>query len=228
MKTVGICKTSYESGSASKITQRLSQVVVAIGAVSTGNTSTSSQTIHQYSLKYQELGAVKKSQLVSIEQCDGMGLCLPEVKLVSTLVNDVSGTFSHKHNVQGDGDGIWNKSSPLTGDVNGDGLTDLIFPFYDNGLVIRTKLSNGLRPLLSQVIQAKQKTTFTYEPLTNNAIYSKKQEMTYPIQEVQSTQYVVSKITQSDGLGIGDAHARTYTYEGKRRHMQGLGDLGLR
>ncbi len=63
---------------------------------------------------------------------------------VRTKMSNGNGTYTAYEQILGDGAGIY-EYPPMTGDVNGDGKTDLIFAFdYGNaGLTIRTKISNG-------------------------------------------------------------------------------------
>ncbi|TBR41535.1 hypothetical protein CBF23_009475 [Marinomonas agarivorans] len=91
-----------------------------------------------------------------------------------------------------------------------------------------TQFSQGVPNVVNVITDsAKQKTTFEYDYLTNPEVHTKGVATQYPLQERPPAQAVVTRMTQADGLGIGGTHARTYTYEGKRRHMQGLGDLGF-
>ncbi len=61
-----------------------------------------------------------------------------------TKLSNGDGTYTSVQQIMGDGPGVYDHPT-LTGDVNGDGRTDLIFVFdYGNsGLTTRTKLSNG-------------------------------------------------------------------------------------
>ncbi len=64
---------------------------------------------------------------------------------IRTKVSNGDGSFTHHYQILGDGSGV-HQHPTLTGDVNGDGKTDLIFIFQHwngSGLTIRTKFSNG-------------------------------------------------------------------------------------
>jgi hypothetical protein len=64
---------------------------------------------------------------------------------IRTKLSNGDGTYTNVTQVLGDGGGV-HQYPTLTGDVNGDGKTDLIFIFQHSngsGLNIRTKLSNG-------------------------------------------------------------------------------------
>ena len=68
-------------------------------------------------------------------------------------------------------------------------------------------------------------TNITYKPLTDNSVYTKGSGAVYPYLDLQAPLYVVSHVTNSDG--IGGNYAMDYTYTGAKSHLQGGGFLGF-
>ncbi|EEE35189.1 hemolysin-type calcium-binding protein [Rhodobacteraceae bacterium KLH11] len=64
---------------------------------------------------------------------------------IRTKLSNGDGTYVSTVDVFGDGQLIWEKTAPLVGDFNGDGLSDIAYSLYKDGSghEIRTKLSNG-------------------------------------------------------------------------------------
>ena len=115
-------------------------------------------------------------------------------------------------------------------DINGDGFVDVLRSGYGTSLA---RLNNNAHPRLKSVINGMGlNTTFTYKPLTDPSVYTKGSGAIFPAQDVQPSQYVVSKVAQSDGLG--GALTSSYSYEGLKIHnlgqgqRTGLGSLGFR
>lgn len=90
---------------------------------------------------------------------------------IRTKMSNGDGTFTAYHQVLGDGSGVL--SHPvLTGDVNGDGKTDLIFVFPSSGsggLTVRTKMSDALGQFIShEDYLGDGSGVFTYPTLTGD------------------------------------------------------------
>ncbi|TBR41616.1 hypothetical protein CBF23_009480, partial [Marinomonas agarivorans] len=96
---------SYNAGSKEEVTQRLQQIRLYHATT----------LVYQHTLDYQEEGPIKRSQLASIEQCDGLGLCLPKVQINWTLYDFDSKNWRWK---SGHGSG---KNGWQLADVFGDG-----------------------------------------------------------------------------------------------------------
>jgi hypothetical protein len=64
---------------------------------------------------------------------------------LSTKISNGDGTYTSYTQQFTDGEEIWNKGLPMIADVNGDGLDDIVFAWYNpgNGLQLQTKVSNG-------------------------------------------------------------------------------------
>jgi len=120
-----------------------------------------------------------------------------------------------------------------SGDVNGDGLTDLyllktddygrsngnpndyvFYGDYKQKELIKA-ITNGLG----------NKAEVEYKPLTDPAVYTKGAGSIYPVADVTGASYVISKVKADNG--IGGQNTQTYTYEGLRTHQDGIGNLGF-
>ena len=79
--------------------------------------------------------------------------------------------------------------------------------------------------LTTQTTGLNATTAITYKPLTDNSVYTKGSGAVYPYLDLQAPMYVVSHVTNSDG--IGGNYAMDYTYAGAKAHLQGGGFLGF-
>jgi hypothetical protein len=150
------------------------------------------------------------------------------------LLSNGDGTFAiSETTLSGDNfgtpstNGLWNV---VTGDFNGDGKTDFLtlggvasgasqlFMFLATGPVpdLLSSITTGLGAA----------TQITYQPLTNPAVYKKDSGATYPTMEFEGPMYVVSRVEAANG--VGGNYSTTYTYEGQRLYVQGIGFLGFR
>ena len=126
----------------------------------------------------------------------------------------------------------------MTGDFNGDGKMDIMYitdgtgggPPYGKGqqrsvflatpAAVVPDLASNFTTGLGAV------TSITYKPLTDSTVYTKDNTAVYPYLDMQSPMYVVSHITNSDG--IGGNYAMDYSYAGAKAHLQGGGFMGFR
>ena len=131
-------------------------------------------------------------------------------------------------------------------DIDGDGLADLTLAqtyhcgnpsttgtwwttyhhYYceNNQLDVLTADGHALN-ILKQVTQGQGvETVFTYKPLSDSSVYTKGTSAVFPDYDIQDTSLVVSRMTQSNG--IGGVSTVDYTYEGLIRNVQGRGELG--
>ena len=96
--------------------------------------------VHEYATLIGDVNGDGRSDLIFV----GQGWSGPGLN-VRTKLSNGDGTWSSRSAVLGDGSGV-HQHATLTGDVNGDGRTDLIFVgqgWSGPGLTVRTKLSNG-------------------------------------------------------------------------------------
>ncbi|MEW5837116.1 MAG: toxin TcdB middle/N-terminal domain-containing protein, partial [Pseudomonadota bacterium] len=113
-----------------------------------------------------------------------------------------------------------------TGDVNGDGKTDLIHITTNPGQVI-TWLPGHSSDLLQSITPALgAQTTITYKPLTDPAVHTREATAAYPVMDFQAPMYVVASHGASNG--IGGMNTTAYSYAGAKLHQTGRGFLGFR
>ena len=121
----------------------------------------------------------------------------------------------------------------VTLDFNGDALDDIVS--LNSGQVLQYN-HQGERPdYLTAITNGMGVTTrFKYlslqhgsdlDPSPNPGFYAKDGESSYPLLAESSAAYVVSELTQSDGLG--GEHSNSYRYRGLRTHIGGYGSLGF-
>ena len=95
--------------------------------------------MHSYPALTGDTNGDGRSDLIFVGQgWNGLGLN------IRVKQSNGTGTWTHRFDVQGDGPGVHTHPA-LTGDVDGDGQTDLIFVgqgWSGPGLNIRTKLAN--------------------------------------------------------------------------------------
>src|SRR6266581_1475686 len=124
----------------------------------------------------------------------------------------------------------WNNSAAYMyfGDFDGNGKVDYMWaPQNGDGRWLMAS-SAGLTPdlLVNATTGLGVVTNITSKPLTDNSVYTKESGATYPYQDVQNATYVVSRVTQSDG--IAGVRGTSYRYLGAKSHLTGPGWLGFR
>ncbi|MGQ0836651.1 MAG: FG-GAP-like repeat-containing protein, partial [Gammaproteobacteria bacterium] len=115
-------------------------------------------------------------------------------------------------------------SAPFSGDANGDGLDDLVYPASSN--VWAYTPHAGVKPDLLQTATDGygNVVTFNYAALPN-ANYTKYADAVFPEQDYQGALYVVNSLSASNGLG--GSFTRSFHYYGARLHRQGRGLEGF-
>jgi hypothetical protein len=120
---------------------------------------------------------------------------------------------------------------PIMGDINGDGKTDLVVvDIGKSGWATQAVVSNGTGTDLLKTITTGigATTTITYQPLTNSSVYSKGNSGAYPIEDVQSSMFVVSQVDTSNGVvPTSGPYSTTYSYAGAQLDLSGRGFLGF-
>ncbi len=116
----------------------------------------------------------------------------------------------------------------LVGDFNGDGVQNILWvPPNSDARWVNANFAGAAPDLLASVTNGfGVVAAVTYKPLTDSSVYTRDASAVYPYQDVQSPTYVVSRVTQSDGVG-GD-YAANYLYGGAKTHVTGPGWLGYR
>lgn len=111
-------------------------------------------------------------------------------------------------------------------DVSGDGVVDIL-GFGSSGTHVSTISTRSANDLLSKITTGLgSETDITYKVLTDSSVYTKDNNATYPILDLQIPAYVVSKIDAGDG--IGGSYSSSYSYTGAKFEINGRGFLGFR
>ncbi len=106
------------------------------------------------------------------------------------------------------------------GDMNGDGLPDLV-GFAGDGVWVSLNQANDHPQLLSVRDNLGNQFTAEYEPLSNSSSYTKgTTPRAYPLMNFQGPLLVCTRLTTR-------ANDKTYAYEGAVVHQQGRGFLGF-
>lgn len=116
----------------------------------------------------------------------------------------------------------------MAADMNGDGKTDVVRVYNDNGNasadvylsnasdVLVTKFNNGVGG----------STSVTYATISDSTLYTRGTGSTYPVIELQVPMRVVKSVQMSDG--VGGVLATNYSYSGLRSELgTGRGSLGF-
>lgn len=117
-------------------------------------------------------------------------------------------------------------------DLNGDGKPEILWDAIDSYSrstgTRRLWLSDGVSPdlLSSFTTGLGLTTTITYRPLTDGSVYTKDTGSVYPMVDVQSPLYVVSRVDAANGIGGG--YSSAYAYSGAKFDLSGRGFLGFR
>ncbi len=109
---------SYHEGSLFRTLERLKTIDTYVG----------STLVARYTLDYAYSPTTNRSQLVSLEKCDGSNVCLP--KTMFTYQAAPANQFSVVTNVAGQ-DNQWHHNIPVIGDFDGDGLADVFWRHVD-------------------------------------------------------------------------------------------------
>jgi RHS repeat-associated protein len=142
------------------------------------------------------------------------------------------GTFTAVNNVGGQ-DGTLIGYAPVLADFNGDGKTDVL---WDSRTGTDTR-STGTRVLWLSDTSAPDlmigvtsglgaTVAVSYKPLMDSSVYTKDNNATDPMIDLQGPMQVVSRIDVSNG--IGSTVSSTYTYAGAKANLDGRGFLGFR
>lgn len=166
--------------------------------------------VRKYQLTYEYSPNTNRSRMVSVQEFDKDETPLP----AQTFTWQDGQTISYTHTNQnfGDGDGIWNKGTVFAGDVDGDGKTDLIFAFYDNGLRIRTKsIDAPALDILSSINNGRGRiTTIEYEYNTKLANAIKPTLSGYPKVASSYPTSLVTRVSSRDAQGT--SFSKSYAY----------------
>jgi hypothetical protein len=114
-------------------------------------------------------------------------------------------------------------------DVNGDGKADGITYYVSTGGMNVFTASTPVQAFeqIGSVATGLAATTqITYAPLTNSVVYTKDSGAVFPLADVQSPMFVVSRVDNSNG--VGGNYSTTYSYVGARADLAGRGFLGVR
>lgn len=127
---------------------------------------------------------------------------------IRTSISNGDGTYNTYRSIQGDGEDLLNYGlntvdfGPLTGDINGDGKTDLIFAYQSptKGLTIRTKISNGDGSYrATSSIQGEGKSVSTHGTLAGDVDGDGKTDLVFTYNNVRDGLTILTKISKGDG-----------------------------
>ncbi|MCB1036925.1 MAG: hypothetical protein KDD47_24070, partial [Acidobacteria bacterium] len=121
----------------------------------------------------------------------------------------------------------WCASAPVQLiDFNGDALGDLHCPADDGSQYVLVHTA-PFPDLVTRITNGFEGTAeLTYRPLTDDTVYSRPATSpAYPVLEVQSPLYVVSKLVQADGRG--QSYGYSYRYSGARTDLERRTWLGF-
>ena len=110
-------------------------------------------------------------------------------------------------------------------DMDGDGSADRVW-MPSGQLYFYGATSKAMSVRISNIDNGASITrNIQYKPLTDSSVYERGTDATYPEQDIQYPQYVVSEHSTTDGL---DATTTiTYKYGGARVNLNGRGNLGF-
>jgi RHS repeat-associated protein len=141
-------------------------------------------------------------------------------------INLADGTGSFKYIGTHGGSGESNTKFYF-GDFNGDGMTDYVYhnTSYNDG-----KFKINLNTTKNSKVQTitngfNIQTTINYKPLTDNTVYTKGSNGSYPNIDTQNARQVVSSVTTDNA--IGSQNTTTYKYGGAKVNVKGRGNLGF-
>ena len=134
--------TAYVGGSEAETPKRLAGIKTYVDLDGDGNSiETDSNLVKEYGLAYEYGTATERSRLIQLEECDAVGVCLPETEFEWQIGTGESGFNEGVNFNSSEGSG---NLALLPMDVNGDGMTDLVQPWKNNKkLSILTYFSNG-------------------------------------------------------------------------------------
>jgi RHS repeat-associated protein len=123
----------------------------------------------------------------------------------------------------------WDAAHVWAGDYNGYGKSGMLS--YYNGNLVTYRAADQVSDMLISVVNGMAAATnITYKPLTDSSVYTPNAApykcTGYPCQDVQNATYVVSQITQSDG--VGGNNNTSISYGGLKSHITAGISLGFR
>ncbi|MEL6867989.1 MAG: VCBS repeat-containing protein, partial [Bacteroidota bacterium] len=137
-----------------------------------------------------------------------------------------NGTFNIAGGFPNSGYGLdSNNYGFLAGDHTGDGKTDLMHFVSRQYMVVWTSPSTFEQLKVNKITNGNKINEFDYFPLTNDIVYTKSTQYTYPKMNYRGPKCVVGDMRVSDGLGGMNAHA--YRYVGGKFDLQGRGFRGF-
>jgi len=114
----------------------------------------------------------------------------------------------------------------MVADADGNGLKDLI-AHASGQLRLRLHLGAMTDLMLTATDGFDVGAQFGYRPLTDAGVYIRGTDAVYPDQDIQGPAQVVSRLSVTDGSGLGSVTVTRFSYEGLRRHLLGRGVLGF-
>ncbi|MCL6270738.1 FG-GAP-like repeat-containing protein [Sansalvadorimonas sp. 2012CJ34-2] len=137
--------------------------------------------------------------------------------------NEKASGFQHFQTINHGGylrDHRWNMA-----DTNGDGRSDLIVADKSGNYWTAKSDTTVVDRLITITDGLGLTTNLEYKPLTDSSVYTKGTGASWPIRDIQAPIYVVSKVTQDDG--VGGTRDFSYLYGDARSSLRGRGFQGF-
>lgn len=109
------------------------------------------------------------------------------------------------------------------GDFNGDGRYQMLYKYYSTSNLFSFATGTPSHLINNVVDGLGAKSTLTYLPMSNSAVYTRGYGAIYPVIDFSSSMQLVSQVSSDNGIGGNSTIA--YIYAGAKVHREGKGFL---